>query len=127
MEDSKKFGVELIQKSIKFLYDLGIEGSEIWKDKKISLSEAIGLGDNAYSLVQIVTKLDELQAEALNLDTDEGLQIVEYVGNLIKGATGDEIDIIIDNAITVIKKEIELFHDYVEPIIFVIKEIRERK
>lgn len=127
MEQENKIGVELIKKAIKFLYDLGTEGVEVWKDKKISLAEAIGFSDNAFVAVQLVTKLDQIQAEFKNLDTDAGLELIEYAGELIKGATGEDIDVIVTNAILAIKAEIDIYNQNIVPIIDKIKEIKGRK
>ena len=73
MEQENKIGVELIKKAIKFFYDLGTEGVEVWKDKKISLAEAIGFSDNAFVAVQLVTKLDQIQAEFKDFGTNTNL------------------------------------------------------
>jgi hypothetical protein len=127
MEQGNKIGVELIKKSIKFFYDLGTEGVEVWKDKKISLAEAIGFSDNAFVAVQLVTKLDQIQAEFKNLDTDTGLELIEYTGELIKGATSEDIDVIVTNAILAIKSEIDIYNQNIVPIIDKIKEIKGRK
>lgn len=127
MEQENKIGVELIKKAIKFFYDLGTEGVEVWKDKKISLAEAIGFSDNAFVAVQLVTKLDQIQAEFKTLGTDEGLELIEYAGELIKGATGEDIDIIVTNAILAIKAEIDIYNQNIVPIIDKIKEIKGRK
>lgn len=127
MEQENKIGVELIKKAIKFFYDLGTEGVEVWKDKKISLAEAIGFSDNAFVAVQLVTKLDQIQAEFKNLDTDTGIELIEYTGELIKGATGEDIDVIVTNAILAIKAEIDIYNQNIVPIIDKIKEIKGRK
>jgi len=127
MEQENKIGVELIKKAIKFFYDLGTEGVEVWKDKKISLAEAIGFSDNAFVAVQLVTKLDQIQAEFKNLDTDTGLELIEYTGELIKGATSEDIDVIVTNAILAIKAEIDIYNQNIVPIIDKIKEIKGRK
>jgi hypothetical protein len=127
MERENKIGVELIKKAIKFFYDLGTEGLEVWKDKKISLAEAIGFSDNAFVAVQLVTKLDQIQAEFKNLDTDTGLELIEYTGELIKGATSEDIDVIVTNAILAIKSEIDIYNQNIVPIIDKIKEIKGRK
>ena len=127
MEQENKIGVELIKKAIKFFYDLGTEGVEVWKDKKISLAEAIGFSDNAFVAVQLVTKLDQIQAEFKNLDTDTGLELIEYTGELIKGSTSEDIDMIVTNAILAIKAEIDIYNQNIVPIIDKIKEIKGRK
>jgi hypothetical protein len=127
MERENKIGVELIKKAIKFFYDLGTEGLEVWKDKKISLAEAIGFSDNAFVAVQLVTKLDQIQAEFKNLDTDTGLELIEYTGELIKGATSEDVDVIVTNAILAIKAEIDIYNQNIVPIIDKIKEIKGRK
>ena len=127
MEQENKIGVELIKKTIKFFYDLGTEGVEVWKDKKISLTEAIGFSDNAFVAVQLVTKLDQIQAEFKTLGTDEGLELIEYTGELIKGATGEDIDVIVTNAILAIKAEIDIYNQNIVPIIDKVKEIKGRK
>lgn len=127
MEQENKIGVELIKKAIKFLYDLGTEGVEVWKDKKISLAEAIGFSDNAFVAVQLVTKLDQIQVEFKNLDTDTGLELIEYTGELIKDATSEDIDVIVTNAILAIKAEIDIYNQNIVPIIDKIKEIKGRK
>ena len=124
MDNENKIGVELIKKAIKFFYDLGTEGVEVWKDKKISLTEAIGFSDNAFVAVQLVTKLDQIQAEFKSLGTNEGLELIEYTGELIKGATGEDIDIIVTNAILAIKAEIDIYNQNIVPIIDKIKEIK---
>lgn len=127
MEQENKIGIELIKKAIKFFYDLGTEGLEVWKDKKISLAEAIGFSDNAFVAVQLVTKLDQIQAEFKNLDTDTGIELIEYTGELIKGATSEDVDVIVTNAILAIKSEIDIYNQNIVPIIDKIKEIKGRK
>ena len=119
--EEKKFGIDLIKKSIKFVYDTTIEGVEALKDKKLSLGEILGFGDNAYTGVTIALKSKEQWAQITDIDTSERNEIVVYVGELVKDVTSDEVDIIIDNAIQIIQKEIQIYETNVLPIIAIIK------
>ena len=48
----------------------------------------------------------------------EGLELAEYTASLIKDATGD---IVIDNAIQIVTKEIAIYNENILPIIAVIR------
>lgn len=122
--NEKKFGVDLVKKAIKFLYDFTIEGIEDLKDKKLSLSEIIGFGDNAYAGISIGLKSNELWNQIKDVDTEEGLDIAVYVGELVKDATPDQIDEIIVNAIAAIKAEIAIYENNIKPIISIIKGLK---
>jgi hypothetical protein len=117
----KEIGDELVKKAIKLVYDTTIEGIEAFADKKISLSEILGFSDNVYSIAVMATKWDEFVAQVKDIDSDEGLELAEYTASLIKDATGDEIDIIIDNAIQIVTKEIAIYNENILPIIAVIR------
>lgn len=119
--ETKKQGIELVKKSIKFIYDTTIEGVEVLRDKKINLGEILGFGDNLYSGINLALKWPELVSEIVDIDTEEGADLVAYVGDLIKNATSDEIDVIIDNAIIIITKEIEIYNENIVPIIDIIR------
>ena len=119
--ETKKQGIELVKKSIKFIYDTTIEGVEVLRDKKINLGEILGFGDNLYSGINLALKWPELVAEIVDIDSEEGADLVAYVGDLIKNATSDEIDVIIDNAIIIITKEIEIYNENIVPIIDIIR------
>ena len=121
MSNENKLGTDMIKKTIKFLYDTGTEGIEILSDKKIVLGEVLGLGDNLYSGIALFMKWPELVAQAKDVDSEEGADLVAYVGDLIKNATSDEIDVIIDNAIIIITKEIEIYNENIVPIIDIIR------
>jgi len=124
MEETKKYGVDLVKKSIKFLYDLANEGIEVLKDKRIVLGEVLGLGDNLYDGVKLALNSSELWNQVKDTDTEEGIELAEYVGSLVKGATSEEIDLIIDNAIEAIKKEIDVYNENIVPIIDTIKKLK---
>ena len=119
--ETKKQGIELVKKSIKFIYDTTIEGVEVLRDKKINIGEILGFGDNLYSGINLALKWPDLVAEIVDIDTEEGADLVAYVGDLIKNATSDEIDVIIDNAIIIITKEIEIYNENIVPIIDIIR------
>lgn len=121
MSNENKLGTDMIKKTIKFLYDTGTEGIEILADKKIVLGEVLGLGDNLYSGITLFMKWPELVAQAKDVDSEEGADLVAYVGDLIKNATSDKIDVIIDNAIIIITKEIEIYNENIVPIIDIIR------
>jgi hypothetical protein len=114
-------GIDLVKKAIKVVYDTTIEGIEAFADKKISLAEILGFSDNVYSIAVMATKWDEFVAQVKDIDSDEGLELAEYTASLIKDATGDEIDIIIDNAIQIVTKEIAIYNENILPIIAVIR------
>jgi len=124
MDEIKKIGVDLIKKSIKFLFDFAGESIEAFKDKKLQLSEILGFGDNVYSGITIALKSDELWLQLKDLDTAEGVEIAEYVGSLVKGATSEEIGLIIDNSIAAIRGEIEIYETNIVPIIETIKKLK---
>lgn len=117
----KKFGVDLVKKAIKFLYDTATEVANDLKDKKFSLGEILGLGDNLYTGAALAMKSNDLWNEIKDIDTDEGVELVEYVGGLISGATGEQIDVIIENAIEAIKAEIVIYETNIVPIVAIIK------
>ena len=119
--ETKKQGIELVKKSIKFIYDTTIEGVEVLRDKKINLGEILGFGDNLYSGINLALKWPDLVAEIVDIDTEEGAEVAEYVGDLVKGATSDEIDEIIDHAINIISAEIDLYYSDIKPIIDIIR------
>lgn len=124
MEETKKFGVELLKKAIKFVYDTVEEGIDALKDKRFQLNEILGFGDNVYSGITLGLKSAQLWAEIKDLDTTEGVELADYAGSLVKGATGEEIDLIIDNAIEAIKGEIAIYENNIVPIIDTIKKLK---
>lgn len=122
--NEKKFGVDLLKKAIKFLYGFAIEGIEDLKDKKLSLPEIIGFGDNAYEGVKVFSKTPELWNQIKDVDTEEGIDIAVFVGELVKDATPDQIDEIIVNAIAAIKAEIAIYENNIKPIISIVKGLK---
>ena len=121
MDEVKKFGIDLIKKAIKFLYDSTMEGIEDFKDKKLSLSEVIGFGDNLYTGVTIALKWKEFAEQAKDVDTQEGIELAVYVGSLIKDATSEDVGIVVNNAIEAIEGEIAIYEKNIVPIIEVFK------
>ena len=71
--------------------------------------------------INLALKWPELVAEIVDIDTEEGAEVAEYVGDLVKGATSDEIDEIIDHAINIISAEIDLYNSDIKPIIDIIR------
>jgi hypothetical protein len=124
MSEEKKLGVDLVKKAIKFIYDIVDESIDALKDKKISLSEVLGFSDNAYSGVIIGLKSKELWAEIKDIDTEEGVELAVYIGELVKDATSDDIDIIIKNAIEAIEAEIAIYEKNIVPMIETIKSLK---
>ena len=117
----KKLGVDLVKKAIKFTYDTTMEGIEAFKDKKLSLQEILGFGDNIYTGITIGLKSAELWAQIKDIDSDEGNELVIYTGELIKDATPEQIDVIIENAVQIIQKEIAVYNENIKPIIAIIQ------
>ena len=124
MNETKKLGVELLKKAIKFVYDTIDEGIDALKDKKFQLNEILGFGDNLYSGITLGLKSSELWAEIKDVDTEEGQEVAEYIGNLLKDATPDDVDVIIDNAIIIIQKEVAIYEENIVPIIEAIKKLK---
>lgn len=114
-------GIDLVKKAIKLVYDTTIEGIKAFADKKISLAEILGFSDNVYRMAIIATKWPKLVEQIKDIDSAEGLELAEYTASLIKDATGDEIDIVIDNAIQIVTKEIAIYNENILPIIAVIR------
>lgn len=123
-EEKEKIGTDLIKKAIKFLYDFSMEAVDDLKDKKLSFPEIIGFGDNAYTGVTIVLKWKELIVQVKNIDTEEAVDLAQYVGELVKDATGDQVDVIIKNAIEAIEAEIAIYENNIVPIIETIKSLK---
>lgn len=117
----KEIGIELVKKAIKLVYDTTIEGIEAFSDKKVSLTEILGFSDNVYSMAVIATKWQDFIAQIKDIDSEEGLELAEYTASLIKDATGDEVDIVIDNAIQIVTKEIAIYNENILPIVAVIR------
>lgn len=118
---SENLGINLIEKCIKFAYDTTMESVEAFADKKIKLGEILGFSDNVFTAATLVSKWSEIKAQALDIDSEERSELISYTASLVKDATNDEVDIIIDNVILIIEKEIVIFNDNVKPIIAVIK------
>jgi len=119
--EEKEFGIDLIKKAIKFVYDTTMEGIGAFKDKKLSFSEILGFTDNVYSGVMLGTKFDTLFEQCKDINSDEAAELVEYTSGLVKDATSDEVDIIIEHAIGAIQSEIVVYNDHIKPIIEIIK------
>lgn len=126
MSEEKKYGVDLVKKAIKFLYDGVMEGIEDLKDKKLSLPEILGFADNAYTGIAIGLKSGELWAQLKDIDTEEGLDLFAYVADLVKKLTTDEAEIqkIIDHAISAIQAEIAIYEKDIKPMIDIIKGLK---
>jgi hypothetical protein len=126
LPEEKKFGVDLIKKAIKFLYDTTLEVVGDLKDKKFSLGEILGLGDNVYTGISIGMKSGELWSEITDVDTEEGAELAVYVGELVKGATSEQVGIIVTNAVEAIQAEIAVYEKNIVPIIEIIKESKKK-
>jgi hypothetical protein len=121
MSEEKKYGIDLVKKVIKFLYDTTIEGIDDLKDKKLSLGEILGLSDNVYSAISLVTKFDDIKNQILDVDSEEGIDLAEYVASLIGDTSSDTVNVIVTNAVAVISSEIEIYQKNIVPIIEKIK------
>jgi hypothetical protein len=119
--EEKKFGIDLIKKAIKFIYDSTLEGIEDLRDSKLSLGEILGFGDNLYAGITITMKWKELVQQVKDVDSEEGFELTAYVGELIKDVTGDDVDIIVTNAIEAIESEIAIYEKNIVPIIEIMK------
>jgi len=116
----KAQGVELIKKTIKALYNITDEVIKDLKDKKINIAEVIGLGDNAFELIMIATKFDQLKIEIFDVDSDEIQELIQFVIDL--GFLPDNAVTIISNVVQLIEKEIAVYNENIKPIIDLIKE-----
>ena len=119
--EEKKFGIDLIKKAIKLIYDSTIEGIKDFGDGKLSLGEILGFSDNVYTGITITMKWKELVEQVKDVDSEEGIELANYVGELIKDATGDDVDIIVTNAIEAIESEIAIYEKNIVPIIAIMK------
>lgn len=117
----KEIGIELVKKAIKLMYDTTIEGIEAFADKKVSLTEILGFSDNVYSMAVIATKWPDFITQIKDIDSEEAVELANYTAALIKDATSDEIDIVIDNAIQIVTKEIAIYNENILPIVAVIR------
>lgn len=120
-KEVKKFGVDIVKKVIKLIYDSTIEGIDVLKDKKISLGEILNFSDNLYAAIILALKADDLWQQIRDIDTEEGLEIANYIGELIKGATPEDIDLIIENSIQIVEKELAIYNENIKPIIDIFK------
>lgn len=120
-KEVKKFGVDIVKKVIKLIYDSTIEGIDVLKDKKISLGEILNFSDNLYAAIILALKADDLWQQIRDIDTDEGLEIANYIGELIKGATPEDIDLIIENSIQIVEKELAIYNENIKPMIDIFK------
>lgn len=120
-KEVKKYGVDIVKKVIKLIYDSTIEGIDVMKDKKISLGEILNFSDNLYAAIILALKADDLWQQIRDIDTDEGLEIANYIGELIKGATPEDIDLIIENSIQIVEKELAIYKENVKPMIDIFK------
>lgn len=120
-KEVKKYGVDIVKKVIKLIYDSTIEGIDVLKDKKISLGEILNFSDNLYAAIILALKADDLWKQIRDIDTDEGLEIANYIGELIKGATPEDVDLIIENAIQIVEKELAIYNENIKPIIDIFK------
>lgn len=123
--EEKQLGVELVEKTIKTLYELTDEVVKDLKDGKIQLGELIGLSDNAFAVFSIVNKFGQIKAEILDIDSAEIQQITGYVISL--GFLSEDATIIISNAVQAIEKMIGAYQENIVPIIDLIKEKRAAK
>ena len=120
-KEVKKYGVDIVKKVIKLIYDSTIEGIDVLKDKKISLGEILNFSDNLYAAIILALKADDLWQQIRDIDTDEGLEIANYIGELIKGATPEDIDLIIENSIQIVEKELAIYNENIKPMIDIFK------
>lgn len=120
-KEVKKYGVDIVKKVIKLIYDSTIEGIEVLKDKKISLGEILNFSDNLYAAIILALKADDLWQQIRDIDTEEGLEITNYIGELIKGATPEDIDLIIENSIQIVEKELAIYNENIKPMIDIFK------
>jgi hypothetical protein len=120
-KEVKKFGVDIVKKVIKLIYDSTIEGIDVLKDKKISLGEILNFSDNLYAAIILALKADDLWQQIRDIDADEGLEIANYIGELIKGATPEDIDLIIENSIQIVEKELAIYKENIKPMIDIFK------
>lgn len=120
-KEVKKYGVDIVKKVIKLIYDSTIEGIDVLKDKKISLGEILNFSDNLYAAIILALKADDLWKQIRDIDTDEGLEIANYIGELIKGATPEDIDLIIENSIQIVEKELAIYNENIKPMIDIFK------
>lgn len=120
-KEVKKYGVDIVKKVIKLIYDSTIEGIDVLKDKKISLGEILNFSDNLYAAIILALKADDLWKQIRDIDTDEGLEIANYIGELIKGATPEDVDLIIENSIQIVEKELAIYNENIKPMIDIFK------
>lgn len=120
-KEVKKYGVDIVKKVIKLIYDSTIEGIDVLKDKKISLGEILNFSDNLYAVIILALKADDLWQQIRDVDTEEGIEITNYTGELIKKATPEDIDLIIENSIQIVEKELAIYNENIKPIINIFK------
>jgi len=118
-DQEKKAGIDLIKKAIKALYSLTDEVIKDLKDKKISIAEVLGLSDNGFEIIMLITKLKLLKEEVLDVDSEEVQDLIQYVIDL--GFLNEDAVTIISNVVTIIEKEYVIYQENVIPIIELIK------
>ena len=117
---SEELGIELLK-------DLITDGVAVLKkysdakndDGKISKVEVIGMLPKIGAFAKDFLKAKELLAEAKNLDSDEGRQLLDHVVSL--GVVGDKAQIVMVNLLEIIEIEVAVWNNNVIPIIKVFK------
>ena len=124
-QEEKIYGIETLKKLFKGVYETTDEVVKDLKDGNISLSEILGLTDNLFNVISIMTKIPELKQEIEDVTTDEIKELYEYIVSF--GFVPEDVTEILRHVIALVEIEVAAYNDHVVPVIEIIKKLRDQK
>ena len=124
-QEEKIYGIETLKKLFKGVYETTDEVVKDLKDGNISLTEILGLTDNLFNVISILSKIPELKQEIEDVTTDEIKELYEYIISF--GFVPEDVTEILRHVIALVEIEVDAYKDHVIPVIDIIKKMREQK
>jgi len=124
-QEEKIYGIETLKKLFKGVYETTDEVVKDLKDGNISLTEILGLTDNLFNVISILSKIPELKQEIEDVTTDEIKELYEYIISF--GFVPEDVTEILRHLVELSQIEIDAYNDHIKPIIDIIKKMREQK
>jgi Mg2+ and Co2+ transporter CorA len=117
MED--KLGIELLKDFTTDVVAVIEKIAEAREDGEITKAEVIGMLPKIGAVAKDLFKYKELIAEAKDVNSAEGKQLVSHISEL--GIIGDKAEVVAINVVEIIEAEIEVWKNNIVPIIEVLK------
>lgn len=124
-QKEKVYGIETLKKLFKGVYETTDEVVKDLKDGNISLTEILGLTDNLFSVISILSKIPELKGEIEDINTDEIKDLYEYIVGF--GFVTEDVTEILRHVIALVEIEVSAYKDHIIPVIDIIKKLRDSK